>query len=82
MEKHLSKEESLQEKFEKLKLLAVGCNRGSIVFLPIDNMDHIYTRITYHREEIVAMETVYQKDIRNSYLVSICSEKYMKFVKF
>lgn len=43
-----------------MRLLAIGCNRGSIVFLTVDNMDHIHTRITYHREEIVSIETVYQ----------------------
>ncbi len=41
---------SLQEKFESLQLIAVGCNKGSIVFLPIETMDRIHTRITYHRE--------------------------------
>ena len=36
-------------------------------------MDRIHTRITYHREEIVSIETVYQESIKKSYLVSICS---------
>lgn len=40
---------SLQERFEKMRLLAIGCSRGSVVFLNIDDMEHIHTRITYHR---------------------------------
>lgn len=47
---------------KKLKLLAVGCSRGSIVFLPTDNIEYIYARVSYHREGIVNMQEVQGKD--------------------
>ena len=50
---------NIEEEFVKKRLITVGCDRGSVVFLPIDNMDRIFTRITYHREAIIAIETVY-----------------------
>ncbi len=50
---------NIAEEFVKKRLITVGCDRGSVVFLSIDNMDKIFTRITYHREAIIAIETVY-----------------------
>lgn len=35
--------------YSKLKLLAVGSSRGSILFLSTEDMGNVYCRVSYHR---------------------------------
>jgi hypothetical protein len=35
--------------YGRLKLLTIGGNRGSIMFISIDDMSMIYCRVSYHR---------------------------------
>ena len=43
-------------------------------------MNIIYTRISYHRERILALDTI--TDDNNKYLISLCVEGYIKIVSF
>ena len=36
-------------KFSELKLITVGCEKGSIVFLSCQDMTKVHCRLTYHR---------------------------------
>ena len=53
-ENNLEKKEvdktSALEKYNELKLMTVGCNKGTVVFFKIYDFEFIYTRVTYHRE--------------------------------
>lgn len=63
-----------------LKLIVVGCNKGTIVFLKTYDFQTIYTRVTYHREAVLSLDSFRANG--NSYLVSYCAEYYIKIVKF
>ena len=54
--------EEKQVLYSKLKLLTIGCNRGSIVFVSVDNMENIYARISYHREKIINFKEIFNKE--------------------
>ena len=55
-----------------MKLLAIGCNRGTIVFVNTDEMEKIYTRVTFHREAVTNIESVYVRERKEFYLISTC----------
>ena len=48
--KEVSAEESNMS--PSLKLITIGCDKGSIVILSLDAIDKIRARLTYHREVI------------------------------
>ena len=53
--------EQSEKRYEEVKLMTIGCNKGSIIFVSIEKMDLIYARITYHREKIVNIQEIYSK---------------------
>ncbi len=53
-------------------MIAIGCDKGAIIFLNSDNLDRIYTRVTYHRESINNMESVYIPERNAFYMASTC----------
>ena len=79
-EKKPKDERNELEIYLDLRLLAVGCNKGTVVFFRIDNFEFIYTRVTYHREQIIQMQAF--NSCGNPYLVTICEERFLKLVKF
>lgn len=62
--------------------MAIGCSRGSIIFVSTLDMSTIYARVSYHREGVVDFKEVVNKETRQDWLVSVCEEKYMKIVNF
>ena len=66
---------SLEERvalYRELKLLAVGGTRGSIIFLPVNDLSNIYCRISYHREKIVNLQEAINTQTGCQWLISIC----------
>jgi hypothetical protein len=80
IDKRKRKEMGEGEAFLDLKLIAVGCNKGTIVFLRTACIDQIYTRVTFHREAIIGMDCFRANNY--SYLLSYCSELSLKIVRF
>ena len=74
--------EARTELYSSLKLLAVGGTRGSIMFLSIEDMGNLYARVSYHREKIINLQEVANRETRQEWLVSICEEKYLKILTF
>lgn len=37
------------ERYNEMKLITVGCEKGTIVFISCSEMSRIYCRLTYHR---------------------------------
>jgi hypothetical protein len=63
-----------------LRLITIGCNKGTIIFLRTELIDQIYTRVTFHREAIIAMDSFRVNNY--SYLISYCMEYSLKIIKF
>lgn len=41
--------------------MALGCSKGSVVFLNINDMKKVYARFSFHREKIIQIESVYSE---------------------
>jgi hypothetical protein len=78
--KEKKEDKMLGDMYKELKLITIGCNKGTIVFIRIEEFENIYTRVTYHREAIVCLEGF--KSNGYQYLVSFCVEKYIRIVRF
>lgn len=65
-------------------MFAIGLSKGSVVFVSLRNMACLYTRISFHRERIIALDALksHKEDARCSTLVSLCTEGYVKLVVF
>lgn len=46
------------KKYNELKLITVGCEKGSVIFLSCSDMTKIYCRLTYHRERIISIQGI------------------------
>lgn len=46
------------ERFHQLKLMTIGCEKGSVIFLSCLDMTKIYCRLTYHRERIISISSI------------------------
>lgn len=46
------------KKYSDLKLITVGCAKGSVIFLSCSDMTKIYCRLTYHREHILSIQCI------------------------
>jgi hypothetical protein len=60
-----------EEAFLELKLITVGCSRGTILFLRTTTIEQIYTRVTFHREAIMGIDSFRCNNC--SYLISHCA---------
>lgn len=60
----------------------MGGNRGSVLFLPIEDLSALYCRVSYHREKIVNLQEVSSKSHLQEWMLSVCEEKYLKMVHF
>ncbi|KRX03596.1 WD40-repeat-containing domain [Pseudocohnilembus persalinus] len=70
------------EVYKKERFLALGCQKGSVIFVKLNNMNKIYCRISFHREKIVQMEDFYS-DIHQKYLlITLCAENRFKIIQF
>ncbi|EAS06246.2 WD domain, G-beta repeat protein (macronuclear) [Tetrahymena thermophila SB210] len=81
-EKVESSFENLTELFLKNQLMTLGCSKGSIVFLNINDMKKVYARFSFHREQILQIDSVYSSSHQDFLLVSLCEEYRIKVVKF
>ena len=72
----------IKKAYAELKLITFGCSKGSVVFLSCDNFERIYARVTYHREAICNLESIFIPEEHVSYVFSMCVENYLKVVKF
>lgn len=70
------------EVFLKKELMAVGCNKGAVIFVERRSFERIHTRITYHREAILMLESVYCEATKEIFLLSLCAEMQFKIVRF
>jgi WD40 repeat protein len=61
---------------KEFKLITIGCSRGSIVILSLDEIDKIRARLTYHREMILSMQII--KGDHGYTLASVCAENYLR----
>lgn len=68
----------LESASRELKLITLGCNKGSIVVLSLEKMDTIRTRLTYHRDMIVCIQAIHGHHGYN--LASICAENYLRLI--
>lgn len=62
----------------------MGLSKGSIVFVSLKNLTIIYTRISFHRDKILALDGLkYNKgDQKCSLLISLCVEGHLKLITF
>lgn len=74
--------DNISSEFQTMKLITIGCNKGSIVFVSLKNLSKIRTRLTYHRESIISIETFQTKANKGYILASMCIENYLRFVRF
>lgn len=68
----------------KCKLACLGLSKGSIVFISLQNYQMIFTRMSYHRDRILAVSGIRDsKSLQKSnLLISLCIEGYTKIVTF
>ena len=66
--------------YKKNQLLTMGTSRGSVIFVKVKDITRIYARISFHRDQITRVESIYCKDISNYILVSCCLELKMKVI--
>ena len=52
------------------KLITIGCNKGSIVVLSLDEIDRIRARLTYHRQMITCIQMIH--GAHGYVLASVC----------
>lgn len=71
-------EPSQQAATSQHMLLALGCAKGSIVFISIHDIKNIYARFSFHRERILQMEHIYSKSLKCNLLISLCTENKLK----
>ncbi|KAL4435961.1 hypothetical protein ABPG74_022196 [Tetrahymena malaccensis] len=76
--------EEYQNKINELKLVAFGSEKGSIIFVSMNGQfDKIYTRFTFHRDEILELGVVkYKHNPTERYLLSFSREGFFKMVGF
>ena len=60
----------------------MGCSKGSVVFLEKEHMDRIYLRVSYHREKVIFLDSLYHPESGKSFLVSMCEENILKVISF
>jgi hypothetical protein len=75
-----TKGEGASSSAQQLKLITIGCSRGSIVILSLDNIERIRARLTYHRESIINLQLVERKQEGVFILASHCAEDYLRFI--
>jgi hypothetical protein len=46
------------------------------------SFEKIHTRITYHREAIVSLESIYCEETGETFLLSLCAEMLFKVIRF
>jgi len=68
----------MEMEYKNNKLMAIGCIKGSIVFVSVSNFSKIFARFSFHREKIIALEALYNKKKKAFCLISICYEKKLK----
>jgi rRNA processing protein Gar1 len=59
----------------------MGTARGSVIFVSVKEITKIYARISFHRDQITMIESIFCKAIQSYLLISCCSEKKMKVKK-
>lgn len=52
------------------KFLVFGLSKGTVIFLPIDSIDMIYARFSFHRQAVTTLHQIHG----TSNFVSICDE--------
>ena len=60
------------------RFIAFGLDKGSVIFIPIDEPDRVYTRMTVHHEAIRHIKEMPSQQT----FITICDEKIMTIWKF
>lgn len=58
--------------------MVIGLSKGTVIFVKMDNLSHIYARFSIHREAILQLNEIKDQEV----FLSICEENILQIWGF